>query len=184
MGRELMANKFPTRGDFVIPSSLLDESEWMIDSLIDGETGHPCKIYYPSKPTECDNCVLDPRSHKSAHIYKAGGPIPFQDHTICPRCGGTGRNTLQTTDNVRLRLYFEPRDWIDIGIKFDVAFGVCMSIGYMSDLSKIERAERILLDTHVSEIKRWYCKRAGEAVPHGFRHKRYFIQYLERVGGG
>jgi len=179
-----MANRIPSLGDFEIPTSLLDEHEWIADALLDGDTGHQCTLYYPAKATECDNCILDPRTHKSANIYKAGGPIPFQNYTICPRCGGSGRNTLQPTATVYLRIYWQPRDWIDIGVKFDVAFGICMTIGYLTDLPKIERAQRILLNADIAPIRRWYCKRAGEAVPHGFRQNRYFIQYLERVGGG
>jgi hypothetical protein len=179
-----MANKFPARGDFEIPTSLLDEHEWVSDALLDGDTGHDCKLYYPAKPTECDNCFLDPRTKRSSNIYKAGGPIPFDDHTVCPRCGGGGRSSLRTTESVNLRIYWEPRDWIDIGVKFDVAFGICMTIGYMTDLPKIEKAERILLNSDLGPIRRWFCKRAGEAVPHGFRQNRYFIQYMERVAGG
>jgi hypothetical protein len=179
-----MANKFPDRGDFSIPSEFLDEHEWIADAIIDGETGHDCTIYYPSKPTECDNCLLDPRTRRSTNIYKAGGPIPFENYTVCPRCGGAGRSQVQTSENIKLRIYWEPKDWIDIGVKFDVAFGICMTIGYMSDLPKIEKAETILLNADLQGIRRWTCKRAGEAVPHGFRQERYFIQYMERISGG
>jgi hypothetical protein len=179
-----MANKFPTLGDFVIPTSILDTHEWISDAVIDGDTGHQCTLYYPAKPTECDNCILDPRTRRSTNQYKAGGPIPFQDHTVCPRCGGSGRNTLKPTEIVYLRVYWEPKDWIDIGVKFDVASGICMTIGYMTDLPKIEKAERILLNSDVKPLRRYFCKRAGEAVPHGFRQNRYFIQYMERTGGG
>lgn len=179
-----MANKFPSRGDFEIPTEILDEHEWLSDALIDGETGHSCRLYYPAYPTECDNCLLDPRTGKSSNIYKAGGPIPFQNFTICPRCGGSGRSSTKSTENVKLRIYWEPRDWIDIGVKFNVAYGICMTIGYMTDLPKIEKAQQILLNADLAPIRRWLCTRAGEAVPHGFRQNRYFIQYLERIGGG
>jgi len=180
----MMAGVFPARGDFTLPAGILDEHEWLSDFLLDGETGHTCTIYYPPKPTECDNCIFDPTTGRSSNIYKTGGPIPFQNHTICPRCGGAGRSTIRTTEDVKLRIYWQPKDWIDIGVKFDVAYGVAMTIGYMTDLPKIERAEKILLNTNILEMRRWFCKRAGEAVPHGFRQKRYFIQYVERIGGG
>jgi hypothetical protein len=179
-----MANVFPSRGDFLLPSELIDEHEWMADFLLDGETGHTCTLYYPSKPTECDNCLIDPSTGRSSHIYKVGGPIPFQNYTVCPRCGGSGRNVLPQTEEISLRVYWNSKDWIDVGPKFDVADGVAMTIGYMTDLPAMEKAEKILLNTDVQEMRRWLCERMGEAVPHGFRQKRYFIQYVKRIGGG
>lgn len=179
-----MAGKFPLRGDFSIPSEIFDEHEWIVDSLLDGETGQSVVLYYPPKPTQCDNCIIDIDTGRSANIYNGTGPVPFDNHTKCPRCGGLGRGESEPTDNINLRIYWNPRDWIDIGVKFKPGDSIAMTIGYMSDLPKLEKAASILLNADVQGIRRWKCERAGEAVPHGFRQDRYFIQYVKRVGGG
>ena len=59
-----------------------------------------------------------------------------------------------------------------------------MVIGYMTDLPKLEQADRILVNKDVQGMRRWMCERMGEARPHGFAQNRYFIQMLQRTGGG
>jgi hypothetical protein len=178
-----MSNKFPSLGDFSIPSTVFDTHEWMTDFLLDGDTGHECTLYYPDKNTECDNCHFSSRIGRSSGIYKTGGPIPFPAHGTCPRCGGRGRLSLPQTDTIDLRIYWETRFWIDIGVKFNASNNIAMTIGYMVDLPKMEKADKVLLNSSQQYIRRWMCQRAGEAIPHGFRRNRYFIQYVERISG-
>ena len=59
-----------------------------------------------------------------------------------------------------------------------------MIIGYIHELPKIEKADRILLNKGVSPYKKWLCERKGEAVPWGLAQDKYFAQMLDRVGGG
>jgi hypothetical protein len=179
-----MGGKFPSRGDFTIPSAVFDEHEWMVDSLIDGEIGQSVTLYYPPKPTQCDNCKLDPETGLSSNIYNGGGPIPFTDFMKCPRCGGLGRLELPQTDTIDLRVYWNSSSWIDIGVRFESSEGVAMTIGYMVDLPKLEKATSLLVHANLEGVRRYLCEREGEAVPHGFRRKRYFIQYVKRIGGG
>jgi hypothetical protein len=179
-----MADKFPGRGDFSLPSSLFDEHEWMVDEFIDGETGQVCTINYPPKPSQCDNCVTDPSTGRSSGIYNGTGPISFSNHTVCPRCGGEGKYELPNTDDVRLRVYWDTRSWIDIGVSLKAPDMSCMTIGYMEDLPKIEKMTSILVQQGIQGIRRYEMQRTGEAAPWGFRHNRYFVQYLERSGAG
>ena len=171
-----MANKIPSLGEFRIPSGLLDKHEWMADSLIDDVPGLICTLIYPDKQEECDNCSLDSVSGRSNSVYKSGGPIPFSHFQICPRCNGEGHLTSPATLTIEARVYWETKSWIDIGIKVAKPDSSAMLIGYMSDLEKLERANKILISNH-------YYVREGEAVPHGFRRNRYFIQYVTRTNG-
>lgn len=179
-----MANKFPSRGNFDIPSAIISEYEWIADEFIDGEFGCPCRLVFPPKFSECDNCVFDLKVGRSSNIYKSGGPISFQNHTICPRCQGRGRLSLPSTSNIRLRVYWEQRSWIDIGVPIGNPDGIAMTIGYLSDLPALERADRIVLHTDLEDIRKYLVRREGEAVPHGLSKDRYFIQYVRRIGGG
>lgn len=180
-----MANKFPERGDFDIPSELIDEHEWMADELIDNPSiSSLCTLVYPPTQTVCPNCYFDPTTGRSSGVYKSGGPKEFQDFSICPWCGGEGKGSLPNTANIRMRVYWRPQDWINIGANIQVPASTVQVIGYMSDLPELEKALTIIVNADVSWIRQWECQRMGEAVPHGFRKNRYFIQFLERVGGG
>lgn len=179
-----MANRVPEWGDFSIPSDVFTTHEWMTDSLIDGETGHTCTLYYPEKRQPCDNCVFDPQTERSSNIYKAGGPIVFTNNTICPRCQGRGFLSLAETETIQLRIYWDQAAWRNIGIHVADPNGSCVAIGYMSDLPKLERSTRIQIHTELNDMRRYMCVREGEAQPHGFRKNRYFIQTLKRTGGG
>jgi hypothetical protein len=177
-----MGNKFLDRGDFSIPSALLDEADWVIDSFIDS-LGKNCILVYPPKIVECPNCIYDINTERSSNVYKDGGPFSFLNGEICPLCGGEGRSVLPQEESIKLRVYWSPKDWVKLTTKpiVNIPNGVAQVIGYMSDLHKIEQAENIVLDVDSSSIRRWTMKRSGQAVPWGFQ-RRYFVQFLERVG--
>lgn len=181
-----MANRFSDRADFDIPESLIDEHEWMTDALIDGPTGQVCQLIYPQTTiTECPNCIFDQSTGMSSNIYKDGGPYPFTNHTVCPMCNGIGRSSAEVTEDIRLRVYWQKSDWQKILGKevFQDPRNYVMVIGYMTDLPKLEQANRVLVDSQVGAYRHWICERDGESSPWGFRHNRYFIQFLRRTGG-
>jgi len=179
-----MADRIPALGDFDIPSEVLDIHEWVADEFIDGELGSTCTLVFPAKKEECDNCIYDTYTNRSSNIYKAGGPISFQNHGTCPRCQGVGILTLPQTDTMRLRTYWEPSVWRELGIKVADPQGMCMVIGYMVELAKFERAATVLLNDELKNIRNFHCAREGEAQPWGFRRNRYFRQMMKRTGGG
>mgnify|MGYP003120897427 CR=1 FL=1 len=168
----------------VIPNSIISSHERAVDSIISSEIGQVCQLIYPvTKKSVCPNCVYSPRERKSSNIYKSGGPVPFTNHTICPWCGGEGRSSRPVKEDIRVRVYWTQRDWL-ITVPAEYADSSVMIIGYMTDLPKIEKADRILLNKDVSAYRKWICERNGEAVPWGFSQDRYFSQMLRRVSGG
>lgn len=185
-----MSNKIPERGDFSIPSEIIDEHEWISDWFIDGDFGSNCKIYYPPTDSECPNCLFDPQTGLSANIYKAGGPISFPNNTTCPWCNGEGRKTERSTDDIRLRVYwgsdgeFTSSKQFNQYIKksgFDNPEGDVFIIGYMSDIQKFMRSDYIILYNNSSPIE-YKCNRISEPKPWGFRRNRYFSAFLKRNG--
>ena len=179
-----MADKIPALGNFDIPSEVLDIHEWVADEFIDGELGSTCTLVFPAKREECDNCIYDPHTGRSSNVYKSGGPIPFALHGTCPRCQGRGTLELPSTDTMRLRTYWEPSAWREIGIKVGDPTGRCVVIGYMEELAKFERANTVLLNDDTKNIRNFHAARDGEAQPWGFRRNRYFTQIMQRTGGG
>jgi len=179
-----MAGKIPALGDFNIPSEIFDLHEWMADELIDGDIGVTCTLTYPSKQSECTNCIYDRNTERSSNIYKTGGPEPFENYQTCPICQGRGRLELPQTEQIRLRVYYEDSEWRKVGVKAASPDTIAVVIGYMLDLPKLEKANTLLLNDELAETRNYLCARNGEARPHGFRENRYFIQELKRTGGG
>ena len=179
-----MAGKIPAWGNFDIPSEVFDIHEWITDEFIDGEIGQNCTLHFPAKREECDNCIFDTHTNRSANIYKAGGPIPFDDNSMCPRCQGRGYAELPVTDTVRVRVYWEQAQWRAIGIAIADTDADCVIIGYMHDYPKIERADNIVLHNQLQDIKQYRVSPDGEMQPWGFRRTRYFVQAMKRQGGG
>jgi hypothetical protein len=54
----------------------------------------------------------------------------------------------------------------------------------MSDLPEFERANTVLLNDEIKNIRNYMAAREGEAQPWGFRRNRYFSQLMRRTGGG
>ena len=168
---------------FSIPSSVISSHEYIVDALISGGTGQDCQLVYPiTKNSVCPNCIYSPRQKKSSNIYKNGGPVPFENHTICPWCGGEGRSSRAIKETVRLRVYWSPKDWSITGPVANPNTSV-MIIGRIYDLPKIEKSDTIILNKDLSVYKKWMCERAGEAVPWGLAQDKYFAQMLRRTGG-
>ena len=169
---------------FELPTSLVSSHEYIADSLIDGPTGQDCQLIYPvTKNAVCINCVFSPRQKRSSNIYKAGGPVPFENHTTCPWCGGEGRSSRAVKETIRLRVYWTQKDWSIFG-PVENPESYAMVIGYMEHLPKLEKADRILLNKELVQYRKWIFERKGEAVPWGLGQDRYFAQMLKRSGGG
>lgn len=176
-----MAGLYPSRGEFTIPTDFFKEHEWISDSLLDGTVSQLCRLVYPPEAVECSNCYLDPVTGRSSHKYKVGGPLSFDQHTICPLCNGEGRQNTEKYDDVRLRVYTTPKDFQDIGIPIASPDGIVQVIGYMTDLPKIQQANKIITHIELQDMLRLVCEKHSIAVPWGFLGNRYFIMYLKRV---
>jgi len=178
-----MSDRLPKIGNITIPPHLLDLHEVGTDAIIDG-LGKPCVLIYPEKISECPNCYYDSRERRSTNIYKAGGPKPFDNNTMCPVCGGEGRSSSRETEDITLRIYWSPKDWSTYATTIENPEGVAQVIGYMKDLPKVERATEILLNSDVQATKKFRCQREGDATPWGMRQNRYFSQFVRKIGGG
>jgi hypothetical protein len=112
--------------------------------------------------------------------YLHGGPMPFTFGS-CPMCGGAGFKALTQTATIQLRLYFSPKDWRKLGISVNKPESSVVVIGYMSELSKLKRANHLLLVSDIQKYNTWKYQLASEPLPHGFQKDRYFIATLEQI---
>ena len=49
-----------------------------------------------------------------------------------------GHKAVETTEDITLRIYWNRKFWVDIGIPIDIPDGSIQTISYMTDLEKKE----------------------------------------------
>ena len=165
--------------------SIIQTHEAVSDFLIDN--GKNCLLVYPQKSTPCPNCINDVDTGKSTGIYKSGGPIVFTNYTLCPYCNGEGRQYEASEETVKCRVYYNSKFFMsnkdyDSRGNINIDKDTVQIVTYMTNLSKFERAEFLIVDSDISTSKKYRCQPLSPPLPHGFNHNRYFIQYWKRTG--
>lgn len=152
-----------------------------VDALIETVNATPCKVIYPSKKVECANCTfLRMGSGSGTNVYKSGGPIPFSIG-VCPLCGGTGFKEQSATENITARFYHDSASFRKfINNSTAIAESDGLLLGYMSDMPKILRMEKIQVGTNIEGVKSYFFYLNGEPYKHGFGNK-YFYAMLKRA---
>jgi len=162
-----------------IPDGLWDKYNEAADFFIDNDyIGRLCTIIYPPKRTSCVNCIK-PVGASTTNVYRHGGPMPFS-FGGCPMCGDDGYKEVEYTDTIRLRIYWNRKDWIRIVGNIGVADADAMVIGYMADLPKFSQAVELLLASRQNEAE-YRVVVAGKPSPWGFGRSRYFVAFVKGV---
>ena len=160
-----------------IPSGLWDKYHEACEFFLDDDhIGRVCTVVYPPKRVECINCTK-PVGTNSTSVYRHGGPMPF-NFGSCPLCGGNGYKEIETTDSIRLRIYWSRTDWIRIATNLVGEDADAMIIGYMSDLSKVRKASNLLLAKDNNEAS-YRCSVVGKPTPWGFGRNKYFQAFIQ-----
>ena len=105
-----------------------------------------CKLVYPERRQTCENCVTNTFGGRSTNTYNSGCPIPFNRGGNWPLCGGEVYKNVESTDSVELRIYYNRRDFIDVGFSADIPNNVIQTVGYMDDYPKLTKAKELLVD--------------------------------------
>jgi hypothetical protein len=165
-----------------IPDSLFDTYFENVDYFNNEAFGVDCILYYPAVKEICSNCIYNHITKTSTNIYKAGGPISFSN-TICPYCHGEGAVETETeTDTIKMRVYFDRKSWIKPPgqVELKIPDGSCQCYGFLVDLPKLKRADRVGIHAEVLGHDQFVFKLSGEPWLHGFKKNKYFICILER----
>lgn len=165
---------------FTLPiSDIISVYKEVIDEVTN-TIGAICEVHYPPTKTDCTNCIFVSFGNSGAsNTYNGTGPHPFSFGN-CPLCEGAGyREVLADTDTIRLRFYPNRKDWKKAG---PVSMDDCdaMIIGFVADMPKLLRCQKILIDTEISNIKNQYFALAGDLYTYGFGDL-YFIGYVKRT---
>jgi hypothetical protein len=140
-----------------------------------------CTVVYPDKREKCENCIVNTLGGRSSNFYRTGGPIPFSRGTNCPLCGGEGFKYIETTGSVELRIYYDKKNFIDVGSGTDVPSNVIQTVGLMDDYEKLTKSKELLVD--VGKHNQGRYKRISEPYNQGFKQNptQYVVIFWERV---
>lgn len=165
-----------------LPQELFDIYNEFADDFISDNFGVTCTLSYPAKKTPCPDCAGNTMvGGRPSNFQQHGGPAPFNPRQNCSMCGGQGFYSVPNTEDIKMRAYFNKKEWAKLGI-VNVPEGGCVVIGFMSDLPKYKMADHITVCSDIEAINGWTYEKAGEAVPHGFKRNRYFTGILGRIG--
>lgn len=147
-----------------IPSNIFD----IYNEAVDNIWSKTITLVYPEVKQPCPNCLND--GTRSNGVYRTGGPYPFENGFICPLCNGDGFKLIESTDKIKARLYYNRKDWIDIGIPVNVPYQAAQMVCKLDDLPKIQRCKYIIPE-YYDGIQGYQIQNltlAGAYYPQGF----------------
>ena len=143
-------------------------------------------LVYPERREECPNCYMDTMGtrNRSVSVYKVGGPYPFERGMPCPYCNGKGYKAIEVTEDITLRIYWDRKSWVNIGIPIDIADGSIQTISYMTDLPKINKAKYLIPKYDgIEKYDDMKYERSGMSYPQGFKQNttKYIVTFWSRT---
>jgi hypothetical protein len=84
-----------------------------------------------------------------------------------------------------MRVYWNRKNWVDVGLPIDVPDNVIQTVSDMSHLSKINKAQYMELKEHkIASYETFRFQRMGSSYPQGFKQNpvKYVVNFWERRG--
>lgn len=144
-------------------------------------------LVYPEKKEDCPNCLMNTMGNtgRSISIYKTGGPYPFERGMPCPYCNGQGYKSVEATDEITLRIYWDRKSWVSVGVPINIPDGAIQTISYMTDLDKIEKCKYMIpkydgIEKYDPNAK---FEKMGMSFPQGFKQNntKYVVTFWTRA---
>ena len=145
-------------------------------------------LVYPEKREQCANCYMDTMGtrNRSVSRYRSGGPYPFERGMPCPYCNGKGYKATETTEDITLRIYWNRKAWVDVGISVDIPDGSIQTIALMTDLEKINKCKYLIPNYDgIEKYDKMTYTRSGSSYPQGFKQNntKYVVTFWNRIDG-
>tara|TARA_B100001778_G_scaffold258299_2_gene218536 strand:+ start:353 stop:841 length:489 start_codon:yes stop_codon:yes gene_type:complete len=158
-----------------VPDSVFDKYFDVIDSTFN-IFGVTCQLVSLEKkeiitPHNPNNNIPD-RNTINNHRRNGGG-----DHDI----GNKTIREVETLTDIKLKVYWDQKQWIGVTDTIKVPDGSIQTIAYMSDLEKILRAKSLIVHKDIKDKKELRFERFGEHIPSGLKQNRYFACFWKRV---
>jgi len=87
--------------------------------------------------------------------------------------------TVETTEDITLRIYWDEKDFKKFG-NINIPDGGVMAIGNYSELTKIRKAAFLLIETAKTGHAQWKFEKTAEPTIHGL-DTNYLMSYWSRV---
>jgi hypothetical protein len=157
-----------------IPQSVFDKYNEGIDTTIES-FGVICQLVSLNKieviePAPANNNIPEKNSI-NAHRVR-GGDYERQNKII---------KEVEVLTPIKLKVYYNPKSWINVAGNIQVPDGTIQTIGYLSDLDIILQAKTLIAHTSINNIKELRYQRLGEPSTFGFKQDRYFACLWGRV---
>lgn len=156
-----------------IPQSVFDKYNEAIDYTID-IFGVTCQLVSINKVEEIvhtPNNNIPEKNSINAHRVR-GGDYERANKII---------KEVEVLTEVKLKVYYDPRQWINVGGNIQVPDGSVQTVGLMSDLPKILQAKAMIIHKDIKDYKELRYERIGEYTPVTFRNNRYFSCIWKRI---
>ena len=158
-----------------IPPHIFDAFNDAVDNI----WSKTVTLVYPEKREECPNCYFN--GYKSNGIYKTGGPYPFEDGFPCPYCDAAGFKMIEVTEDIQCRIYYDKKQWVDIGIPVNVPFSAAQLVAKITDLPKLQKCKYIIPKYYsgIDAYQNQTLVLAGTYYPQGFtqNNTKYVISF-------
>tara|TARA_R110000824_G_scaffold130213_6_gene291986 strand:- start:595 stop:1122 length:528 start_codon:yes stop_codon:yes gene_type:complete len=142
-----------------------------------------CTLEYGiTKYESCVNCLYDPIGQKSSNRFQNGGPVPFPFGGICPLCNGNGKRPITSSENVKLAVIFEPKQFLEISTPVNTADGYIQTLAKKAMTARLQRAKEIIVATDVSGFFSHRYQRMSEPLPIGLGNNEFVLCTWRRAG--
>lgn len=158
-----------------IPTGIFKEFNQTVDNF----WSKPLTLFYPEIKEECPNCYYN--GYKSNGVYRTDGPYPFETGSICPYCGGEGLKITEPTETLTARIYYDRKNWMDVGIKINVPDAAAQIVFKMTELPKVQRCKYVVPEYYsgINSYQNQKLFKVGEYYPQGFTQNpiKYVITF-------
>lgn len=156
-----------------IPSGVFTKYAEFADAMLASSGfGVSCKLVYTEKIQTVDQTVPNIKQRKLMNLQDISPDSGF-------RRGTTSFRTIETTENITLRVYWDKKDFKKFG-NIEVPDGSIMSIGKYADLQKINKAKALLINTDKTGNIEWRFTKSSEPTMHGLDNN-YFMCFWSRA---
>ena len=155
-----------------IPSAVFDKYKEFADEMITS-FGVNCNLVYTSQVEVISESVPHVKQRRGLSLQNRNDVAGFSR-------GDSTFKTVENTETVKLRVYHSKKDFIKIS-GFEVPDGAIQTIGYLSDLTKLNKAVALITDTQLAGHESFRYTRIHEPIPHAFKHDRYIVCFWERA---
>lgn len=166
----------------MINSTLKALYKQQIDSLFGSDSlSLPCTLVsQDNKKTECSNCIIDPISRRSSGRYKSGGVVNFPYGQLCPVCNGLGFVRNKSETSIDLLVIHDYRKWINFNASISIPDGMMQTISKFVDLTKIQSANTLIVDSNTSYFPSQEYIRDSEPQPIGLGSNDYLYTFWKQ----